>query len=118
MNDTDNPGFYHDVWLLTRELTDDEKEELDTCQAAADAPSDNVDDNACYWNENVEKYTTDSHRFLAYRKIKYTSKTMTELKDIVTRIFYIKDRVVDGELEDETATEHDEFERYIFYVGE
>jgi len=100
MNSTTTPGHYIDFWLLARSgLSDTEKSELELCVAASEAQ----DSDTCYWDLNLEKYSTESHKFVAYRMIKYTDKTMTEITDFVTNEVYIHTRLQDGQtVSDET----------------
>ena len=102
-----------DFWLLARSgLTADEKSELELCQAQAPGGED------CYWDLNLEKYSTDSHKFIAYRALSYTASTVIQVTDEVTNEVFIHSRLPDGSTYDQTQTEHDEFKRYIFFHDE
>ena len=71
-----NPGHFHDFWLLTRDITEEEKARLDACLSTP-----------CFWDVDLAPYATDSHKFLAYRRIQYTANELVAITDIVTNEF-------------------------------
>ena len=59
---SEGSGFYSDLYILTRDLTDEEHAEL------SGPPT-------CCWSTVYEKYTssTDASKFVAYRRVRYTA---------------------------------------------